>query len=153
MRTSWKDRFAEQDLLSGAMFLVVGSAARYLSYDYPLGSLAAPGSGAFPMLLSYGLILIGLGLVVKSVFAQSAVASGWDIRALFAVTLAILAFEHLIDAGGLVVSMVSLIALTALAGREAKPRELVIFTVILVSLSVGLFVFGLGLPVKVLPWI
>jgi hypothetical protein len=48
--------------------------------------------------------------------------------------------------------MVSLIVLAALAGREARPKELAIFALVLIVGSVGLFILGLGLPVKVLPW-
>lgn len=142
----------DQDFLSGVMFVVVGAAARYLSYDYPLGSLTSPGSGAFPMLLCYGLMLIGATLIVRSFFILGTQTSGWDLWALVFVIAAIVAFQFLIDQAGLVASMIALILLAAIAGRETKPLELAVFTLILVTMSVSLFIFGLGLPIKAFPW-
>lgn len=151
-RRSLSSLLTDQDFLSGIMFVAFGGAARYLSYNYPLGTFMSPGSGAFPMLLSYGLVLIGMSLVVKAVFVEGTPSLPWNMWALGLVTAAIISFEFLIDTAGLVVSMVSLIVLAALAGREARPKELAIFALVLIVGSVGLFILGLGLPVKVLPW-
>jgi hypothetical protein len=145
--------FGDQDFLSGLMFAGVGAVGRYLSYDFPLGTLMAPGSGAFPMLLCYGLILIGLCLIVRSFFVAGVRSTGWNPWALTFVVLAIVSFQFLIDSAGLVIAMVSLIVLAAIAGRETRPGELIVFSIILIALSVGLFVIGLGLPIRALPWI
>ncbi|MFG1466487.1 tripartite tricarboxylate transporter TctB family protein [Xanthobacter sp. DSM 24535] len=148
LRNIW----SEQDFLSGVMFFLIGGIARYISYDYPLGSFSALGSGAFPMLLTWALMLIGVVLIVRSFFVPGAAAAGWNPWALAMITLAIFSFQFLIDRVGLAVSMLCLIALAALGGREARPKELAVFSAILIGLSIGLFIYGLGIPIKALPW-
>jgi hypothetical protein len=47
---------------------------------------------------------------------------------------------------GFVPSLVAVIVLSSFAGREFRPLELALLSVVLVAGAVGLFIYGLELP-------
>jgi hypothetical protein len=63
----------------------------------------------------------------------------------------VLAFGLLLEPAGLVVATVALVVIGCLAGAEFRWRDVGILCVILIALALGLFVYGLGLPLKVWP--
>jgi hypothetical protein len=58
-----------------------------------------------------------------------------------------LSIEHL----GLVVSILLLIGVGAVAARELRPIETVVAALVLIVLSWGIFILGLGLTIPVWP--
>ena len=54
--------------------------------------------------------------------------------------------------GALVASMLVLMTLGALAGEGHSWRELRIFFPVMLLMGVGIFIWGLGMPIKVFPW-
>jgi putative tricarboxylic transport membrane protein len=68
------------------------------------------------------------------------------------VTLATIAFALLIDPAGIVVAMVVSMTLAALGTPETRWREFVVFSLIMLAMGLGMFIYGLGMPIKVLPW-
>lgn len=150
-KITWQAKvLKDRDFLSGLLFLAIGVAARCISHSYPIGSLREPGSGAFPMLLSWGLMGVGGLLIVRSLYAPKEEATGWNFWSFAFVTLAIVSFQLLLEPYGLLVSMAALIGLTALAGRDTTLKELAVFSAILIPLSIGLFIYGLKIPIRVL---
>ena len=71
---------------------------------------------------------------------------------LILILASMLAFAALLEAAGLVIATVALITIGCLATAESRVRESVPLTVALVAVALGLFVYGLGLPLKVWPW-
>ena len=53
---------------------------------------------------------------------------------------------------GLVATMIVSMGLAAAGTPETRWRELLVFTAIMLLIGVSLFIWGLGMPVKVLPW-
>jgi putative tricarboxylic transport membrane protein len=68
------------------------------------------------------------------------------------ITLAILAFSFLVDRLGLVVAMLASMTLAALGTPQTRWGEYIVFAGIMVALGVGMFIWGLGMPVRTLPW-
>jgi hypothetical protein len=68
------------------------------------------------------------------------------------VTLATIAFGYLIDPAGIVVAMVVSMTLAALGTPETRWREFAFFSLIMLAMGLGMFIYGLGMPIKVFPW-
>lgn len=141
-----------QDLLCGAMFAAVGAGALWVGRNYPMGSPVRLGSGVFPWLLSWGLIGIGAIIFVKGLLTDGPRLTGWAWRPVLLITLAAVAFALLIEPVGLVGTMLVTMGLGALAGDGHKLRELAVFMLVMIVLAIGIFIWGLGMPIKVFPW-
>ena len=141
-----------QDLLCGLLFAAIGVGAMWVGRDLPLGTTVRLGTGAFPRLLCWGLIATGAVIFVKGLLTDGPRLTGWAWRPVLMVTAAAVAFGLLIEPAGLVVSMVVLMGLGAVGGDEHRWRELAFFMAIMLLLGVGIFIWGLGMPIKVFPW-
>jgi hypothetical protein len=69
-----------------------------------------------------------------------------SLRALIVLPLSLVAFGILMAYGGFIPALAALIFGSASAGREFKFSEVLLLTLILTGLSVGVFIWGLGLP-------
>lgn len=141
-----------QDLLCGVMFAAVGAGALWVGRNYPMGSPVRLGSGVFPMLLSYGLIGVGAIIFIKGLLTDGPRLTGWAWRPVLLITLAAVCFALLIEPAGLVATMLVVMTLGALAGEGHKLRELAVFMLVMILMAIGIFVWGLGMPIKVFPW-
>lgn len=141
-----------QDLLCGAMFAAIGAGALWIGRNYPMGTPARMGSGVFPWLLSWGLIGVGGIIFAKGVLTDGPRLTAWAWRPVLLITLAAICFALLIEPAGLVVTMLVLMTLGALAGQGHSVRQLAIFFPFMILLAIGIFIWGLGMPIKVFPW-
>lgn len=141
-----------QDLLCGAMFALVGVGALWIGRAYPMGTPVRLGSGAFPFLLSWGLIGVGAIIFVKGLLTDGPRLTGWAWRPVLLITLAAIAFALLIEPAGLVATMLVVMTLGALAGEGHSRRELAVFFPVMIVMAVAIFIWGLGMPIKVFPW-
>jgi len=142
---------SSRDFYSGVIFVSFGLVAFLMARGYPLGSAVRMGPGYFPTVL--GILLAGLGLVIvsRSLVLEGPGVTGFALRPLILVLAAVLAFGLLLEPAGLVVATVALVVIGCLAGAEFRWRDVAILCVILIALALGLFVYGLGLPLKVWP--
>jgi putative tricarboxylic transport membrane protein len=147
---------ARKDVLSGLLFIAVAAFGLWLSRDYPIGTALRMGTGYVPRLLCW--ILLGLGVVVLVQGlreAQSARTlsrdelSAW--RPVLFVTASLVIFGLSIERLGLVVSILLLIGVGAVAANNLRPVETVAAALVLIALSWGIFILGLGLTIPVWP--
>jgi putative Mn2+ efflux pump MntP len=147
---------ARKDVLSGLLFAGVALFGLWLSRDYPIGTALRMGTGYVPRLLCW--ILLGLGVIVlvqglrQAQDARSLSSddiSAWRPVVFVAASLVIfgLSIEHL----GLVISILLLIGVGAVAARGLKPVETFVAALVLIALSWGIFILGLGLTIPVWP--
>ena len=145
-----------QDLATGLLFISIGLAALWFGADLSLGTALRPGTGVLPRILAWCLIATGVLLGAKSLVTDGPGLGHWAWRPLIMVTLATIAFALTIDRFGLVVAMLVSMTLAALGTPETRWREYVLFAAFMLVLGVGMFVWGLGMPVtiwpKALPW-
>jgi hypothetical protein len=141
-----------QDLLCGALFAAVGAGALWIGRTYPMGTPARLGSGVFPWLLSWGLIGVGAIVFIKGLLTDGKRLEGWAWRPVLLITLAAVAFALLIEPAGLVATMIVVMGLGALAGDGHTLRELPVFMAVMIALAIGIFIWGLGMPIRVFPW-
>src|SRR5712692_6446944 len=153
---------ARQDVLAGLLFVAVALFGLWLSRDYPIGTAIRMGTGYVPRLLCW--ILLGLGIVVLVLGLREAqarqplslgAASG-DVRQgawrpVVFVTASLVIFGLCIERLGLVVSILLLIGVGAVAARGLRPLETLAAALVLIILSWGIFILGLGLTIPVWP--
>ena len=154
------DRFrrmvARKDVLAGLLFIGVAVFGLWLSRDYPIGTALRMGTGYVPRLLCW--LLFGLGVVVlvqglREAQDSRALASAdvSALRPLVFVTASLVIFGLSIERLGLVVSILLLIGVGAVAARGLRPLETLAAALVLLILSWGIFILGLGLTIPVWP--
>lgn len=140
------------DFWAGVMFIIFGAAAVWMSRDYPMGSAMRMGPGYFPTYLGYIMMAFGLGIGARGYLKGSDEIGRWVFRPLIVLSLGVVAFGFLIERVGFVPSLIALIVITALAGDEFRPVELVFVTIALVVGAVAVFIYGIGLPYQLFWW-
>ena len=140
-----------QDFASGLLFIVVGVGGLWFGADYPMGTAQRPGTGVLPYILSWCLIGTGGLLWIKALLAEGPGVTGWAWRPIITVTLASAAFALLVDRYGLVAAMLASMTLVALGTPETRWREYTMFAAIMVAIGIAMFIWGLGMPIPVLP--
>jgi hypothetical protein len=140
-------------VLSGLLFITVAVFGLWVSHNYPVGTALRMGTGYMPRLLCW--LLLGLGaLVLAQGLRQPAAplrSSAQSLRAMLSVTLALVAFALSIERLGLVLAIVLLTGIGALATRALRPLETAIAALVLIALSWGIFIEGLGLVIPIWP--
>jgi hypothetical protein len=104
------------------------------------------GPGYFPRVLGGILFLFGIYVMVRGLRSNEKIEGNWSIRALIVLPLAMVLFGVLMGFLGFIPALVTLIFGSAAASREFKFIEILLLTVLLTSLSVAMFIWGLGLP-------
>jgi hypothetical protein len=147
---------ARKDVLAGLLFIGVAVLGLWLSRDYPIGTALRMGTGYMPRLLCW--ILLGLGVLVLVQGLREAQAprststarpSAW--RPVIFITASLVIFGLSIEQLGLVVSILLLIGVGAVAARNLRAPETLAAALVLIALSWGIFILGLGLTIPVWP--
>jgi putative tricarboxylic transport membrane protein len=148
--------FARRDVLAGVLFLSVAVLGLWLSRDYPIGTALRMGTGYVPRLLCW--LLLGLGAVVLVQGLREAQdarpLSSADVSALrpvVFVTASLVIFGLSLERLGLVISILLLISVGSIAARGLRPVETLAAALVLIVLSWGIFILGLGLTIPVWP--
>ncbi len=141
-----------QDFYCGLMFIMVGILGVVVGWDYPRGTPVRLGTGVFPAILSWGLIVIGLIVTVQGLLTAGPGLGRVAWRPVILIPVAASAFAGLIETAGLMVATLVLMIIAALAGEDHKIKELSIFGVVMLFMAWFLFIFILDMPIKVFPW-
>lgn len=137
---------ANQDVLAGVLFLLVGLAAVAGARDYEMGTAMRMGPAYFPTVLGWILYGFGAFILLRGIARGGAAVATWGWKPLSFVTLAILLFGFSISRFGLVPALVVMFLVCAAAGREYRFREVLVLTVVMSAFAVGVFVYALKLP-------
>jgi hypothetical protein len=130
------------------LFVGIGAAALLASRDYALGSAVRMGPGYFPTWVGAITVLLGAIIALRSLKLEGQEVTPFDWRALVLLALGFGFFGWAIERLGLVASLAVLIVLSALGGREFRLGEVAILAVVLIALCGALFVYALGLPMR-----
>jgi putative tricarboxylic transport membrane protein len=141
-----------KDVLAGLMFVGVALLGLFLSRNYPIGTALRMGTGYVPRLLCWILLGLGIAVLVRGLrMPEAQGAPGLHWRPIVLVPASLLAFALTIQKFGVVVAALLLIGIGSLAGRELRTLEVLIAAIVLVGITLGIFVWGLGLPIPVWP--
>lgn len=142
-----------QDAAAGVFLLALGVIALWGGAGLSAGSLGQIGPGMWPRALAAVTVLGGVGLFVGAFFAPGAGLERWRLREPLFVLGAAVVFALTIRPLGLAVAAPAAVVISALASRETRWLEVVVFAVVMTLLCVGLFKYALGLPIPLAPWL
>lgn len=143
-----------QDLGAGLFLVAIALVALWQGADLDAGTLREIGPGMLPRVLSVLTALSGMALAVRPFLRRAAgtALERWHVRGGLFVIAAAAAFGFAIRPLGFAVAGPLAIVLAALASRESRPVETIVFAVVMTALCLVLFRVLLGLPIPVAPW-
>jgi putative tricarboxylic transport membrane protein len=152
-RQDWIGVLLRKNVLSGLMFMAVALLGLWLSRNYPVGTALRMGTGYVPRLLCWVLLALGAAVALQGVFGANEQVSeeGSPWRALVFVSLSLIAFALTVERLGLAVGSAALIFVGAIASRHLRIVEVAVAALILVTMCVAIFIWGLALPISIWP--
>lgn len=133
------------------MFVLFGAAGVYFGSGLAMGSAVQMGPGYFPRVVSWGLVGIGLIVAIHAFLVDEEGIVALRLRALLPVVVSVVLFAFLARSLGIALS-VFLIAMVASFGDPST--RLIERLALAAGLALGatlIFVYGIGLPLKVFP--
>jgi putative tricarboxylic transport membrane protein len=140
-----------QDSVAGLMFIAWGAAGLWLARDYPVGSALRMGPGYMPSMLCWLMVILGAVVALKGAAIEGAALERWTFRPLVLICSGFLIFAFLIESAGLPAATIGSMLVGALGSPEFRVREQVILAVCTAAAAVGIFIYGLGLPMDIWP--
>ena len=147
----------QQDFFAALILLAVGIGAILAGLRYDITGFrrvmatSGMGPGYFPFALGLSLILTGVVVAVKALIVDGPLVVHQSIRPPLILIAAILAFAFLLPRVGLIITAFLTVLASSLGWHEFRWRKSVILALFLTILSVGIFVLGLKLPLKIWP--
>ncbi len=139
-----------RELLAGASLVALAGFALATTARLDAGTLRALGPGMLPRAVAVALGAVGLGLVALALLRPGPPLGRWPLRGPLFVSLAVVAFALTIRTAGLAVAGPLVVVVSGAASTESRPKELVLFALVMTAACVGLFRYALGLPIPVL---
>jgi hypothetical protein len=140
-----------KDLYAGLFFIAVGVLFIVVSRQYPMGSALRMGPGYFPSILGGVLAVLGVAVAGQSFRMKMSDMPRIFWRPLLLVIGGVLAFSAILQTLGLVLAIMALVYISSFANWQFRFGEVTILFLLLVIMAVGVFVYGLGLPIKLGP--
>jgi putative tricarboxylic transport membrane protein len=139
-----------RDLLGGLCLVALALFALATGARLEGGTLRAMGPGMLPRAVAVLILVSGIALAAFSFLREGGALGRWPLRGPFFVSVAVLAFSLTIRSVGLALAGPLVVIVGGLASAETRPKELVVFAVVMTVLCIVLFRYVLGLPVPVL---
>ena len=123
----------------------------WLAADYRFGTAGRMGPGYFPKVLASILILLGVVSLVRSLATKGEPLGSLAWKQLALILLACALFAWALPRLGLVVALLALCLVSAAASPKFRfDLKASVGLVALIAFSVGVFVYGLGVPMPLL---
>ena len=159
--SSTRSRIALDDVVAGAIFIILGLAFAIGALGYELGTAFKMGPGYVPLVLGavltgLGAGLVGTGLVRRDRPEDEAAEAAGDVpwRAIVLITAAVLIFGAGIEPLGIVPILLITTFVAAIADRRTSLRDAALIAIGLTVLCVLVFVVLLQLRLPLLgPWL
>lgn len=139
-----------RDLVAGASLVALALLALWAGARLDVGTLRAVGPGMLPRAVAVAVGVAGLLLVALSFLRDGASLGRWPLRGPVFVCLAVVAFSLTIRTVGLALAGPLVVIVSGAASPESRPRELVVFALVMTAFCIGLFRYVLSLPIPVL---
>lgn len=145
-------RFDWPDLAFGAFLIAVAAGTLVATRGLNAGTAADMGPGYMPraialILMAFGLFFAGRGLLRGPVGIEPV-----QLRPILGVAAAVGVFALLIENAGLALASFAAILIAAVASRESRFVEVIVFGFAITAGAVLLFIKALALPVSIWPW-
>jgi hypothetical protein len=123
----------------------------YAATHYAIGSAVRMGPGYFPLLVGGLVALLGAVVLLRSLRFDGPAVPRIHWRPLALILAGSVAFGYLLKPLGMVLATVVLVVVSAVGGHEFRWKEALALAVALAVFSIGVFVYGLGLPFPLWP--
>jgi putative tricarboxylic transport membrane protein len=155
-RPRWWAVLQRKDVLSGLLFIGIAACGLWVSRNYPIGTASRMGTGYMPRLLLWVLLGLGASILVSGLWkadrlSETATSAGAAWRPVVFVTLSLVVFGLALERLGLVLSILLLIGIGAVAGRNMRPLETAVAALVLIALCWLIFIVGLSLTIPLWP--
>lgn len=140
-----------RDFWAGLVFIAIAAAFLWIASGYRYGTPQRMGPGFFPIWVAGLLGVLGAIVFVRSFAIAGPAIDRVGFRQLLVTLGAVALFGIVLSYFGLVAGIVALTIVGALADTNSKVLETIGLAIFLVVFSVGIFVYVLGLPLKVWP--
>lgn len=146
----------EKDFWSGIFFILIGLLAVIFAQENSMGTLSRMGPAYFPTILGVGLVLLGLVISVRALVVKPKPGESYRLEpvhwgVLLFVLGGVACFALALLSLGLIIALALMIAVASLASPLSRRREVGILIIVLCAVCWGVFVYGLGFQVPVLP--
>lgn len=142
-----------RDFWAGVLFIAAGVATVVGARRYPFGTTASMGPGYFPTVLGALLAVLGVAAAARSLRPARAQAamSAPRVRPLVLVLASVAAFGVALPRLGMIVASLLLVGVSRAATPGFRWVEVLVFGAALTLLCVGVFVWGLEMPMPLWP--
>lgn len=141
-----------QDFWAGALFGGFGLfAAVYAALNYKLGTALRMGPGYFPLCIGGIVALLGAVVALRALRIDGPPLPPLQWRPTLFILGGSVAYGYAVKPLGLVASTMLIVLISAAGGHEFRWREAALLAIALAVFSLGVFVYGLGLPFPLWP--
>ncbi|MBB3459392.1 hypothetical protein FHT86_007724 [Rhizobium sp. BK313] len=138
-----------KEFAAGALFLAIGIGWGILSLQLNLGRMTRMGPGYFPLCMSVALAFIGLIAMVRSIRGVEVVSiEHFPIAPFSFLLIGMIGFGLLVRTGGLIPATLFVLACCCHRLWRSRPLEAIAICVAFTAAASLIFVYGLGLPIK-----
>jgi Tripartite tricarboxylate transporter TctB family len=136
----------------GGLFMLALAGVGFIGgFNLPFGHLSGIGSGLLPKSVAAMVAVLGLVMVVQSLVVEGDRLEAMGIRGPVFVLGAVLIFAATIRPLGLAIAGPLAILVSALADKDTRPLEIIVFAIVMTLACVGLFKILLRLPIPIFP--
>ena len=139
------------DLAFATFLVALGALAFALASELTVGTAAAMGPGYVPRGLALIIMIYGVVLGVRAVFAGGVPFPAIAWRPLLLISASVALFALLLPFAGLVITSFIVVICAGFAAYDVRLRENVLLAIALAIFAMLLFVSVLGLPIPVWP--
>lgn len=140
-----------QDFWGGVGLVLFALFSLWAGSDLPGMRGFAFGPGTAPRL--FGWLLVGTGglIALSALITHGPPLEKWGIRAPVLFIASVVFFGLTIRPLGLVISAFCTLMIASAASKEVRWVEAIIWAMVLTLFSIGLFIYGLNLPIQLWP--
>ena len=143
-----------KDVSAGLLFIAIAALFALGTQDLGFGTARKLGPGAFPLMLSGVLALLGVIILVKGIRHPAAHGMTLPWRGIVLIGIAPILFGLTVRGLGMAASIAIVVAVSAYSSRRMSLKLALALIVGLTVFCVLVFHVGLGLPVKLVgPWL
>jgi hypothetical protein len=133
---------------AGGLFLLGVAAVGYAgAFTLPFGQLSGIGSGLLPKVVAFLIAAFGVLLLVLSLIFDGEELEKWAVRGPLLVLVSVAVFAFMIRPAGLVVAGPLCFIVSALADRDTRAVEVIVYAVLSTLVCGFLFKELLNLPI------
>ncbi len=115
------------------------------------GTAGAMEAGYYPRLVCALVVALGCLTVLSGVLQKGELPETWHWWPLVMVSASAVAFAALLDMAGFAITLFVVALLASLAGRLLNIWRAAVLAGVLVMLNIALFIYALGLPLRLWP--